>query len=127
MIQSQSKLNIADNTGVKMIQVISIRGAVKGGGHQRFGRLGDIVSASVKKSLPNATINEHEKVHAVIVRTKKEHRRKDGSYIKFDDNAAVIIDMKTKNPVGTRILGPVAREIKQAGFTKVISLAPEVL
>ena len=127
MIQSQSQLNIADNTGVRLIQVISIRGGLKGGGYQRFGKLGDIVSASVKKALPNATINEHEKVHAVIVRTKKEYRRKDGSYIKFDDNAAVIIDMKTKGPIGTRILGPVAREIKQAGFTKIISVAPEVL
>lgn len=127
MVQNQSKLKIADNTGVKEIQVISIRGGVKGGGHQRFGRLGDIVSASVKKALPNSTVGEHEKIHAVIVRTKKEYRRVDGSYIKFDDNAGVIIDIKTKAPVGTRILGPVARELKGKGFAKIVSLAPEVL
>lgn len=127
MIQTQSKLKIADNTGVKLIQVISVRGELKGGGHQRYGRIGDIVSASVKKALPDATVKEHEKVHAVIVRTKKEFRRDDGSYIRFDDNAAVIIDMKNKSPIGTRILGPVARELKARGFTKIISLAPEVL
>lgn len=127
MIQTQSKLKIADNTGVRLIQVISVRGGAKGGGHQRFGRIGDIVSASVKKALPHSNISEHEKVHAVIVRTKKELRRKDGSYIRFDDNAAVIIDLKNQAPLGTRILGPVARELKAKGYSKIISLAPEVL
>ena len=127
MIQTQSELKIADNTGVRLIKVLSVRGALKGGGYQKTGGIGDIVSASVKKALPNSAISEHEKIHAVIVRTKKEKRRKDGSYIKFDDNAAVIIDMKNKNPIGTRILGPVARELKAFGFNKIISLAPEVL
>lgn len=127
VIQSQSRLKITDNTGVKQVKVISIRGRVKGGGHQKFGRLGDIVSATVKKALPNSVVSEHEKVHVVIVRTKKENRRKDGTYIKFDDNAGVIIDMKNKAPLGTRILGCVARELKPKGFNKIVSLAPEVL
>jgi large subunit ribosomal protein L14 len=127
VLQSQSRLKIADNTGVKLIKVISVRGGLKGGGHQKFGRIGDIVSATVKKALPSSSIGEHEKVHAVIVRTKKECGRKDGTYIRFDDNAAIIIDMKTKAPIGTRVLGPVARELKEKGFTKIISLAPEVL
>ncbi|MBN2016142.1 50S ribosomal protein L14 [Candidatus Dojkabacteria bacterium] len=127
MIQSQSKLKIADNTGVKFVKVISIRGRQKGGGYQRFGGVGDIVSASVIKALPNSTISEHEKVHVVIVRTKKECRRKDGSYLRFDDNAGVIIDLDNRAPIGTRVLGPVARELKVKGFTKIISLAPEVL
>lgn len=127
MIQSQSKLKIADNTGARIIKVLSVRGATKGGGHQRFGRIGDIVSATVKKALPHSSISEHEKVSAVIVRTKKEYRRKDGSYIRFDDNAGVLIDMENKRPLGTRILGPVARELKAKGFKKIISLAPEVL
>ncbi len=127
MIQSKTELNIADNTGVKVIKVISVRGEKKGGGYQRFAKIGDIVSASVKKALPNSTIREHEKVHAVIVRTRKELRRKDGSYVRFDDNAAVIIDLKDKSPLGTRIFGPVARELRSRGFDKIISLAPEVL
>jgi large subunit ribosomal protein L14 len=127
VVQSHSKLKIADNTGVKVIEVISIRGRAKGGGYQRFGRIGDIVSASVKKALPISSINEHDKVLAVIVRTRKEYRREDGSYVRFDDNAAVIIDLKSKTPIGTRILGPVARELKAKGFSKLISLAPEVL
>lgn len=127
MIQTESILKVADNTGARYLRVISVRGAQKGGGHQRFGRIGDIVSASVRKALPNTEVSEHEKVHAVIVRTKKELRRKDGSYIKFDDNAAVIIDMKNKSPIGSRIFGPVARELKAKGFSKIISLAPEVL
>jgi len=127
MIQSQSKLKVADNTGVRVIKVLSIRGYQKGGGHQRFGRLGDIVSASVQSALPQSSISEHEKIHAVIVRTKKEMRRKDGTYIRFDDNAAVIIDLKNKLPMGTRILGPVARELKDRGYNKIISMALEVL
>ena len=127
MVQTQSRLKVADNTGAKIIRVISIRGFQKGGGHQRFGRVGDIVSASVQKALPHGTISEHEKIHAVIIRTRKETRRKDGSYVRFDDNAAVIIDMKNKAPIGTRIFGPVVRELKQLGFNKIISLAPEVV
>jgi large subunit ribosomal protein L14 len=127
VIQSQSRLKIADNTGVRLIKVMSIRGEVKGGGHQRYGRIGDIVSGTVVKALPHASISEHSKVHAVIVRTRKEFGRKDGSYIRFDDNAAVIIDLKNKSPVGTRIFGPVARELKIRGFNKIISLGQEVL
>lgn len=127
MIQVQSKLKVADNTGVKLLKVLSVRGQMKGGGHQRFGSVGEIVSASVVKALPRSSISVHEKVHAVIVRTKKEVRRKSGIYIRFDDNAAIIIDMKTKAPIGTRVLGPVARELKTKGFTRIVSLAPEVL
>jgi len=127
VIQSQSRLKITDNTGVKEVKVISVRGNVKGGGHQKFGRIGDIVSATVKKALPKSEISEHEKVHVVVVRTRKELRRKDGTYIRFDDNAGVIIDLKTKAPNGSRILGCVARELKVRGFSKIISLAPEVL
>jgi large subunit ribosomal protein L14 len=112
---------------VKEVMVISVRGYQKGGGHQRFAAVGDIVSATVKKALPDASVSEHEKIHVVVVRTKKELRRNDGSYIKFDDNAGVIIDMKNKAPLGTRLLGPVARELKSRGFNKIISLAPEVL
>ncbi|MBU0976434.1 MAG: 50S ribosomal protein L14 [Patescibacteria group bacterium] len=127
MVQSQSRLKITDNTGVKEVMVISVRGYQKGGGHQRFASIGDIVSASVKRALPDSSVNEHEKVHVVVVRTRKEVRRNDGSYIKFDDNAGVIIDLKNKAPLGTRLLGPVARELKGRGFSKIISLAPEVL
>lgn len=127
MVQNQSILKVADNSGARFIKVISIRGGQKGGGYQKFGRIGDIVSASVQKALPNTEISEHEKVKAVIVRTKKELRRKDGSYVRFDDNAAVIIDMNSRTPMGTRIFGPVARELKAKGFSKIISLAPEVL
>jgi large subunit ribosomal protein L14 len=127
VIQSESILKVADNSGAKLLRVLSVRGNVKGGGYQRFGTIGDIVSVSVKKAFPYSAISEHEKVHAVIVRTKKECRRSDGTYIRFDDNAAVIIDMNNKNPLGSRIFGPVARELKAKGFKKIISLAPEVL
>lgn len=127
MVQSQTKLTIADNTGAKEIMVIGVRGLQKGGMHQRFGRIGDIVSAAVKKASPTGVVKEHDVVHAVIVRTKKEKKRSDGSYIRFDDNAAVIIDLKTKDPKGTRIFGPIARELRAKGFTKIVSLAPEVL
>lgn len=127
MVQSQTRVKIADNTGAKEIKVIGVRGLQKGGSHQRFGTVGDIVSGSVKKASTTGSVHEHELVHAVIVRTKKEHRREDGSYIRFDDNAAVIIDLKTKDPKGTRIFGPVARELRQKGFSEIVSLAPEVL
>jgi len=127
MIQSESILKVADNTGAKLLRVLSIRGEVKGGSYQKFGRIGDIVSASVRKAFPDSTVSEHEKVHAVIVRTKKEYRRPDGTYIRFDDNAAVIIDLKNKKPIGSRIFGPVVRELKTRGYKKIISLAPEVL
>lgn len=127
MIQSLSRLKVADNTGAKELMVIHTRGRKKGGGYQKSGSLGEIVVASVKEALPNSSIKPGEIVNAVIVRTKKEVRRKDGSYIRFDDNAAVLIEKEKKNPKGTRIFGPVARELKEKGFTKIISLAKEVL
>ncbi|MEI6887363.1 MAG: 50S ribosomal protein L14 [bacterium] len=127
MLQSQSVLKIADNTGAKEIMIIQIRGGVKGGKWHKFAFTGDIVSATIRKALPNGELKDGEKCHAVVVRCRKEMRRKDGSYIRFDDNAAVIVDPKTKEPKGTRIFGPVARELKAKGFNKIISLAPEVL
>jgi len=127
MIQSLSRLKIADNSGAKEIMVIQVLGRKKGGTFQRTGTVGEIVSASVKKAAPNGDYNAGDIVHAVVVRTKKEVRRKDGSYIRFDDNAAVIIDKEKKDPKATRVFGPVARELKEKGFNKIISLAPEVL
>ncbi len=127
MIQKLSKLKVADNSGARFIKVLSVRGYQKGGGYQRFGTVGDIVSASVVKALPEGDVQEHDKVYAVVVRTRKEIRRDDGSYIRFDDNAAVLIDIGNKIPTGSRIFGPVARELKQLGFNRIISLAPEVL
>ena len=127
MIQSQTRLKVADNTGAKVIMAIGIRGLQKGGSYQRFGTVGEIVSATVKRAAPDGIVKAHEVVHAVIIRTRKEVKRKDGSYIRFDDNAAVIIDLENKNPRGSRIFGPVARELRAKGFSKIISLAPEVL
>ncbi len=122
MVQLETRLNVADNSGAKKIKCFKILGGSK----KRYGFIGDIVVASVKDALPNSQIKKGEIVRAVIVRTKKEVRRKDGTYIRFDDNAAVIIDTQ-KNPRGTRIFGPVARELREKQFTKIISLAPEVL
>jgi large subunit ribosomal protein L14 len=116
-------LKVADNTGAKKLQCIR----VLGGYRKRYARLGDIVTCSVKEAIPHTSVRKGDVVHAVIVRTVKETRREDGTYIKFDDNAAVIIDKKTKEPKGTRIFGPVARELRNRGFAKIISLAPEVL
>jgi len=127
MVQSLSHLKVADNSGAKEIMAIQILGRKKGGKFQRFGRVGDIISASVKKALPNSNYASGDKVHAVIVRTKKEFRRKDGSYLRFDDNAAVLIDKEKREPKATRIFGPIARELREKGFGKIISLAPEVL
>ena len=127
MIQSQTRLKIADNTGAKEVMVIQILGQRKGGTFQKSGTVGQIVSASVKEAIPNGAIKPGDVVYAVIVRTHKELRRKDGSYIRFDDNAAVLIDKEKKDPKGTRIFGPVARELKELGYSKIISLAPEVL
>ena len=124
MIQLRSVLKPADNTGAKFMRVI----LEHGGSRRRFGKIGDIVTASIISADPQGQVKKGEMVKAVIVRSKKEYSRPDGSYIRFDDNAAVIIDsMKTKNPRGTRIFGPIAREVKEAGFTKIASLAPEVL
>jgi large subunit ribosomal protein L14 len=122
MVQQQSLLNVADNSGAKELMVIR----VLGGSRKRFGRIGDIVVASVKEAIPNGNVKKGDVVKAVIVRTKKELRRVDGSYIKFDDNAAVVINANNE-PKGTRIFGPVARELRAKEFMKIVSLAPEVL
>ena len=122
MIQPFTRLKVADNSGAKEIRCIK----VLGGSKRRYARVGDIIVASVKKALPNGKIKKGQVVKAVVVRTKKELQRENGSLIRFDDNAAVIIDAK-KEPVGTRIFGPIAREVRHEGFQKITSLAPEVL
>ncbi|MGD9963803.1 MAG: 50S ribosomal protein L14 [Candidatus Izemoplasmatales bacterium] len=122
MIQQESRLKIADNSGAKEILTIK----VLGGTSRKYAGVGDIIVATVKQATPGGMVKKGEVVKAVIVRTKKEIRRADGSYIKFDDNAAVIIK-DDKSPKGTRIFGPVARELRDAEFTKIVSLAPEVL
>jgi large subunit ribosomal protein L14 len=124
MIQLRSVLKVADNTGAKKIRVI----LVYGGSRRRFGYVGDMVSASVIDAEPNANIGKGEKVQAVIVRTRKEKRRDNGEYVRFDDNAAVIVESREKlNPIGTRVFGPIAREVKERGYAKIASLASEVL
>ncbi len=122
MVQHRSMLKVADNSGAKKLQVIQLLG----GTGKRFGRLGEVMVAIVKGADPNGQVKDHEVVRAVIVRTKKERRRQDGSYIKFDDNAAVILTDRS-NPKGTRIFGPVARELRDRNFMKIVSLAPEVV
>ncbi|RLE15417.1 50S ribosomal protein L14 [Candidatus Aerophobetes bacterium] len=122
MIQLRTQLTVADNSGVKKIMCIGILG----GSARRYASIGDVIVGSVKKTIPNSEISKGEVVKAVVVRTKKEIRRKDGTYIRFDDNAGVIID-NAGNPKGTRIFGPVCRELRDKNFMKIISLAPEVL
>lgn len=121
MIQMQSKLDVADNSGAKSMRVITVLGQAK-----TFAGVGDIVTAAVLEAIPDGSVKKGQVVKAVVVRTAAKIRRPDGSYLKFDDNAGVIID-KDKNPVGTRIFGPVARELREKNFMKIISLAPEVL
>ncbi len=123
MIQKESRLKVADNTGAKELLVIH----VMGGSVVHYGRVGDLVVATVKSAAPHGSVKKSDIVKAVIVRCAKEWRREDGSSIRFDDNAAVILDGETQNPQGTRIFGPVARELREKGFMKIISLAPEVL
>ncbi len=124
MIQIRSLLVPADNSGAKALRVALIHGGSK----RKFGYVGDIVTAVVVDAEPNGAVQDKQVVKAVVVRTHKEIRRPDGTYVRFDDNAAVIIDsIAGKNPIGTRIFGPIAREVKDAGFTKIASLAPEVL
>lgn len=124
MIQLRSVLDVADNSGAKKIRVIQ----VYGGSSRRFGYVGDVVVASVISSDPKGTVKKGEKVRAVVVRTRKEKRRASGEYVRFDNNAAVIVESrKSPNPVGTRVFGPIAREVKDKGFNKIASLAPEVL
>lgn len=122
MIQQESRLKIADNSGAKEILTIK----VLGGTGRRYASVGDIITATVKQAVPGGVVKKGEVVKAVIVRTVREVRRSDGSYIKFDDNAAVIVK-EDKSPRGTRIFGPVARELREQGFMKIVSLAPEVL
>lgn len=122
MIQMGTVLDVADNSGAKKIGCITILGGSTG----RYGGLGDVVTASVKEALPDGTVKKGQVVRAVIVRTKKAYRRKDGSYIRFDTNSAVLINDQ-REPVGTRVFGPVARELREKQFMKIVSLAPEVL
>jgi large subunit ribosomal protein L14 len=123
MIQQETRLKVADNTGARELLVIH----VIGGSTRRYGHVGDVVVATVKSAAPQGAVKKSEVVKAVIVRTTKEWRRDDGSSIRFDDNAAVILDNDGQNPKGTRIFGPVARELREKGFMKIISLAPEVV
>ena len=122
MIQQESYLKVADNTGAKEIHCIR----VLGGSKRKFGNIGDVIVASVRKAAPGGTVKKGEVVKAVIVRTKRGVRREDGSYVRFDENAAVIIK-EDKNPKGTRIFGPVARELREKDFMKILSMAPEVI
>lgn len=122
MIQAETQLNAADNSGAKRLYCIK----VLGGTRKRYATVGDIIVVSVKEAIPNAKVKKGDVLKAVVVRTKKEVRRPDGSYIKFDDNSAVLINA-TKEPIGTRIFGPVARELRAKQFMKIISLAPEVI
>ena len=122
MIQMRTVLNVADNSGARKLACIT----PLGGGTGRVAGLGDIISASVKEASPDGTVKKGEVVTAVVVRTRKESRRRDGSYIRFDENAAVLINNQ-KEPIGTRVFGPVARELREKKFVKIVSLAPEVL
>lgn len=122
MIQMQTRLKVADNSGAKEVMCIKVLGGAK----RRYASLGDIIVVSIKESLPNAKVKKGEVARAVIVRTIQRVRRADGSYIRFDDNSAVLIN-NAKEPIGTRIFGPVARELRAAQFVKIVSLAPEVI
>ena len=122
MIQVQTELNVADNTGAKIVECIK----VLGGSRKRYAKVGDLIVITVKKTIPNSNIKKGEVCKAVVVRTNKEYKRKDGSYIRFDDNAVVIIDNQ-EEPAGTRVFGPIARELREKKFMKILSLAPEVI
>ena len=122
MIQSETRLTVADNSGAKILYCIK----VLGGSRRRYASVGDIIVVAVKEALPNAKVKKGDVLKAVVVRTKKEIRRSDGSYIRFDDNSAVLVNA-SREPIGTRIFGPVARELRAKRFMKIISLAPEVL
>jgi large subunit ribosomal protein L14 len=123
MIQQESRLRVADNTGARTVLVIQ----VVGGSKRRYGRVGDVVVCTVKSATPQGSVKKSDIVRAVIVRCAKEWRREDGSSIRFDDNAVVILDTDGTNPKGTRIFGPVARELREKGYMKIVSLAPEVI
>lgn len=123
MIQPKTMLTVADNSGAKIVQCFH----VLGGTRRHYARLGDVIVCAVKKAEPRRPVKEHEVVRAVIVRQRQPYRRKDGSYIRFDDNAVVVLDAKTKNPKGTRVFGPIPRELKEKEFDKIIALAKEVI
>lgn len=123
MLQVRSWVKVADNTGAKIVNVFSVNGK----NSRRFARVGDIVAGSVREAAPKGQVKKGDKVYIVIVRTRKEMRRKDGSYIRFDDNAGVLVDKESGEPKGTRIFGPIPRELREKGFNKIISLAPEVI
>jgi large subunit ribosomal protein L14 len=123
VIQQESRIKVADNTGAKELLVIRVMGGTK----RRYAAVGDIVIATVKHATPQGMVKKSEVVRAVIVRTVKEYRRDDGSYIRFDDNAAVILEPEGENPRGTRVFGPVARELREKGYTKIVALAPETI
>lgn len=122
MIQMGTMLDVADNSGAKRISCIQLRGSSSG----QYGALGDVITASVKEATPEGTVKKGQVVRAVIVRTRKERRRRDGSYIRFDNNAAVLIN-EAREPIGTRVFGPVARELRERRFMRIVSLAPEVI
>ena len=123
MVQLNTRLKVADNSGARVVKLIGIPGFSK----KKWAHVGELITVSVQEALPNAGIKKHQVLRAVVARTTKEAKRDDGSYIRFDDNAAVVLNGKTKNPLGTRIFGPVARELKESGYDKIVSLAPEVL
>ena len=123
MIQQESRVNVADNSGARELLVIR----VLGGSTRRYAGVGDVVVGTIKSANPQGAVKAHEVVRAVVVRTAKEWRRKDGSTVKFDDNAVVILDTDGTNPTGTRIFGPVARELRERGYMKIVSLAPETV
>lgn len=123
MIQTQTYLKVADNSGAKSVMCIRVHGGYR----RRYGYPGDTITAAVKEAVPHAAVKKGDVVKAVIVRTKKEVRRQDGSYVRFDDNACVVLEKEKKEPRATRIFGPIAREVRRAGFMKIASLAPEVL
>ena len=124
MIQHRTMLESADNSGARKLQCIRV---AQNGKPKRYARLGDLITCIVKQATPHSSVKKSDIVHAVVVRTRKEQRRADGSSVRFDDDAAVIVDTKTKEPKATRIFGPIARELRARGFTKIISLAPEVV
>jgi len=123
MIQSRTTLNVADNTGAKTLQCFK----VLGGSKRRYAQLGDVIVGRVLEAEPRRLVKKHDVVRAVIVRQKKEHRRADGSYVRFDDNACVILEGKSKEPKGGRITGPLAREVREKGFEKIATSAPEIV
>ncbi len=123
MIQEETMLKVTDNTGAKLIKCFR----VLGGTGRRYARIGDVIVASVKKAEPRKNVKKHDIVRAVIVRQKKAFRRKDGSYVKFDDNAAVILEGKTKKPKGNRVFGPIPRDLKDKGYSEIIGLSKEVI